>query len=115
MIGPCKKQEVIAIIENQGNYWVGPNFCLNAQEICPRKGMSSGVGYDLCKSVCQQLSHAEVDACSRAGGNARGGTLYLIGHTYCCDNCKDIMNQYGIKKVVIGALPQSFMSKIKNY
>jgi len=32
---------------------------------------------------------------------AEGAILYLIGHYYCCDNCKEIMKKFGIKKVVI--------------
>ena len=69
---------------------------------CPRKGMKTGEGYDLCKSVCNQRYHAEVDACHKAGpSKTKGATLYLIGHTYCCDYCKNVMNDYGIKNVII--------------
>ena len=112
MTGKCAKLETIAIIENKGQYWIGTNNCQNAQEICPRKDMPTGVGYELCKSICGQYYHAEVDACLEAGENAKGGTLYLLGHTYCCDLCKKIMNEYGIKEVIIGRLPESFMNKI---
>lgn len=105
MIGKCAKQETIAIIENHGQYWVGTNWCASPQDICPRKEMATGVGYELCKEVCQQGHHAEVDACIKAGDSAKGGTLYLIGHTYCCDNCKKVIDFYGIKGVIIGKTP----------
>jgi len=26
---------------------------------------------------------------------------YLIGHTYCCENCKKVMEEYGIKEIII--------------
>ena len=97
----CTKQEVMAIIENNGRFWIDSNWCYNPQKVCPRKDMKTGEGYELCKDICKQTNHAEVNACFKAGEGARGGTLYLIGHTYCCDDCKKVMDEYGIKKVVI--------------
>jgi len=112
MEGKCVKQETIAIIENNSQYWIGSNWCNDAQKECPRTGMKTGVGYELCKTICGQQNHAEVDACIKAGENAKGGTLYLLGHTYCCDHCKEVMSEYGIVDIVIGKLPDSFMQKI---
>lgn len=100
-MGKCAKQEVIAIIVNKNKVFKGTNNCLNPQEICPRKDMESGEGYELCKDICQQTNHAEVNACINAGEAAKGSTLYLFGHSYCCDNCKRIMSEYGIKEVII--------------
>lgn len=96
----CAKQRVIAIIENNGQAWIGENKCKSPQEECPRNGMETGVGYDLCKSVCQQENHAEVDACLKAGTLARGGTMTIIGHIYCCEHCSNFMRAHGIKRVV---------------
>lgn len=112
-LGKCAKQETIAIIENNGQYWIGTNWCNNAQKKCPRKGMPTGEGYELCKNLCKQNSHAEVDACIKAGELAMGGTLYLLGHTYCCDNCKNVMTEYGIENVIIGTLPLSLLNKVE--
>ena len=112
MNGKCAKQETIAIIENNGRYWIGSNWCNNHQDVCPRAGMETGIGYELCKGICGQEHHAEFDACVKAGENANGGALHLIGHTYCCDNCKKVMKIYGIEKVIIGKLPEVFMSKV---
>ena len=97
----CAKQTVVAIIQNNGKTWVGTNWCESPQVKCPRGDMPSGVGYELCKDVCKQMNHAEVDACIKAGDNARGGTLFLFGHTFCCEDCKKVMTEYGIKDVVI--------------
>ena len=112
MQGKCAKQETIAIIENHGRYWIGSNWCNNSQDICPRSNMKTGEGYELCRSICNQDYHAEVDACIKAGTNAKGGILYLLGHTYCCDNCKEIMNNFGIREVIIGKIPKCISSKI---
>ncbi len=102
VINQCKKQTVVAIImKDKQLISIGTNDINASITECARKDLPSGVGYELCKSVCNQNSHAEVDACIKAGDKAKGATLYLIGHTYCCDNCIKIMEQYGIGDVVI--------------
>jgi len=101
----CAKQDTIAIIVNNNKAWIGSNWCENPLIECPRKDLPTGVGYELCKDICKQHSHAEVDACLKAGLEAEDGTLYLIGHTYCCDNCLKIMKEYGITNIVIGKFP----------
>lgn len=70
---------------------------------CPRdmQGFKTGKGYHLCKEVCLQKYHAEVDACMKAGKSAEGGTLYLMGHTYACDNCIQVMENHKIARFVI--------------
>ena len=37
----------------------------------------------------------------RINSKAKGGTLYLYGHSYICDNCKSIAKRAGIKKTLI--------------
>ena len=98
----CKKQTTIAIIMKDGEFIsMGSNEIHADIDECPRKGMETGVGYHLCKDVCKQNHHAEVDACLKAGDRAKGGTLILIGHTYCCYNCKKVMDEHGIVDVKI--------------
>lgn len=101
-IKQCKKQTTIAIImKDQQLISIGTNEIHEDITECPRKGMATGEGYELCKSICKQNNHAEVDACIKAGEGAKGATLYLIGYTYCCDNCKKVMSEYGIEKIII--------------
>jgi deoxycytidylate deaminase len=100
-VGKCAKQHVTAVITNNGKYWIGYNWCGNPQEICPRKNFKTGEGYEFCKSICSQHSHAEVDACEKAGEEARGGIMHIFDHTYCCEPCKKTMEEYGIKEVKI--------------
>ena len=97
----CAKQTTIAIIENNGKYWIGTNWCKNPQEECPRKDLPTGVGYEKCNDICNQQYHAEEDACIEAGDNAKGGKLILFGHYYCCSNCKAIMDKNGITQTII--------------
>jgi deoxycytidylate deaminase len=104
MIGQqCLKQTVIAVIMNNKRIvGFGGNF-INNEEVksCVREGFASGDGYEYCAFVCNQNNHAEVEACLNAGELTKGGTLYLIGHTYACNDCMDFIKKSGIVKVII--------------
>ena len=97
----CAKQETVAIIVNNDKLFIGSNWCENPQTECPRKDLPTGVGYEMCKNICKQHAHAEVDACEKAGSSASGGNLFLIGHYYYCADCKKVMDDYGIKNIYI--------------
>lgn len=106
--GPCAKQVVTAtIITSDGERFVGTNHCKTPQKTCPRDelGMVSGEGYHLCKEICNQGAHAEVNAISNAGNKAAGSVIYLEGHTYLCDNCKEAVESAGIKEAHIQSPP----------
>ena len=104
---PCLKQNVYAMIEIGEEKIFGMNKMLNDEiKECPRdlQGYVSGAGYHLCKDVCKQDSHAEVDAIKNAeilGIDIKGAKLTLVGHTYCCKDCKDAMYVAGITEVEI--------------
>lgn len=109
MKGPCVKQTVTAtIIATDGRRFTATNHCDNAQSICPRAGMATGEGYELCRSVCEQPAHAEVNAIWLARRATRGATLYLQGHTYACEPCKKACADAGIASIVIGAPPEAW-------
>lgn len=100
MIGPCAKAFVrCTIVAMDGARYIGENFCLAAQPACPRE---HGEGYEKCTTICRQVAHAEVVAAAIAGNRAQGGTAYLEGHTYACENCKAALAVVGVNQVVIG-------------
>ena len=102
--GRCAKQIVSAtIVTEDGHVFYGQNDCENPQTVCPRDtaGCKSGEGYEMCKDICQQTGHAEINALTRAGDAANGATLFLQGHTYACDPCKEAAIAAGIKRIVI--------------
>lgn len=104
MIGACAKAVIrCTIVAPGGERYIGENFCLVAQPVCPRL---PGEGYEKCKTVCNQAGHAEVVAAVIAGGRARGGTAYIQGHTYACDACKQSLAAIGVTDIVIGAPPR---------
>lgn len=103
---PCLKQTVVALIYKHGQLLgAGSNMIYNdGIVLCPREGMKTGEGYEKCKDICKQGFHAEIEACHNAYENFRdisGSTLYLIGHTYACEDCISKMKVYGIKKLVV--------------
>ena len=95
----CAKQDVVAFIKAGTRVFVGTNWCQVPQKECPRKDLPSGVGYDKCKDICKQNSHAEVEACVKAGKYAEEADMYIIGHTRSCDSCKEFMKKFGIRNV----------------
>lgn len=106
MNGPCVKQRVIAtIVTADGQRFTGENDCANPQQTCPRAGMKTGEGYELCKSICRQTGHAEINALALCWEHAKGSTIYIQGHTYACDDCRRACLIAGIKEIVIGEAP----------
>lgn len=99
--GECAKQTVVAILVNNGDTWIGFNRCDSPQNICPRASYKSGEGYQLCTLICKQKNHAEIDALEQAGEDARGGTLFLIGHSAVCNSCKKALEAAGVEEVII--------------
>jgi hypothetical protein len=104
--GPCAKQTVTAtIISPAGVRFTGTNECETPQRKCPRAGMDTGVGYELCREVCRQTGHAEINALRKAGPAAQGGVMYVEGHTYVCLDCHLAVLNAGIRFIVMGAPP----------
>lgn len=106
--GPCAKQVVVAtVIALNGERYIGTNHCMKPQATCPRAGMPTGVGYELCKSICEQDAHAEVNAVRLAGPDAVGATLYLEGHTYACQACQVASVSAGVAEIIVGQPPET--------
>ena len=104
MSGPCAKQRVIAeIMTPDGARFYGENLCENPQEICPRGDMKTGEGYHLCREVCRQGAHAEVNAIAEAGSRSKGGRLTIHGHSYACASCRKAAWDAGIIEIRIGS------------
>lgn len=101
----CAKRYVVAIIEKNGKYYVGSNWCRNQQKECPRLPDED---YSKCKTICEQDGHAEIDAIKNAKGDTEEAIMYLIGHDYCCEPCLASMKKAGIKTVIFNSYPKGF-------
>lgn len=103
MIGPCAKLEVkCTIVSKTGRHFVGTNYCKTAQTKCPRH---QGEGYEKCKSICNQVGHAEQVAVMVAGKEAEGGHAYLENHTYACRECQEALFAAGVVALSVGIKP----------
>jgi deoxycytidylate deaminase len=111
----CLKQIVKATIvhtgapniDARGTLAVGYNDINNEVSECPRKDMPTGEGYHLCKEVCDQQGHAEIQALrqleERYGKDFYDEDCKVIieGHTYACDACKQALYRKGITEIEI--------------
>lgn len=90
--GPCAKACVRAtLVLSNGEHLESTNFCMKPQRACPREqqGYGAGEGYHLCKEVCEQPAHAEVNVLTYAensGRNLKGSALY-VNYTWICPAC----------------------------
>ena len=105
---PCIKQSVYAMLVTvDGKEFFGANWMSNGEvTVCPRVELNcpSGTGYELCSDVCNQEFHAEraaIDACINAGAETAGSTVYVVGHTYCCDGCIGAMTSNGVAHAIV--------------
>lgn len=102
----CAKQPTGAVIVKNGEILGRGANAGKLVEVCPRvlESCPTGVGYHLCKEVCEQVGHAEVSAIKDAkasGHDLRGASLYLDGHWWCCEACWGAMIEEGIAKVFL--------------
>lgn len=86
--GPCAKRRVWCVLVTlEGWNIVGENLCRTPQEACPR---TEGEGYEKCKTICNQMGHAEEVALRRAesiGLEASHSRAIILGHDHVCDDC----------------------------
>lgn len=98
----CAKQRVrVTLTHPDGRQWIGENRCRNPQATCPR---APGEDYTKCRTVCDQVGHAELDALQQAGEHARGCIASLEGHSYYCMPCQHSLFAAGV--VALNAPPQ---------
>jgi len=98
--GRCAKLHVkCTLVTPYGHAFVGTNYCENPQPVCPRE---PGEGYEKCKSICQQVGHAEEVALMEAGERAKGSRAYVEYHTHVCRNCQEVLFAAGVESFTIG-------------
>jgi deoxycytidylate deaminase len=104
----CKKMKVGAAVWHPelGLLGAGNNDVDEPQLKCPREaeGFETGEGYWCCEQICLQKHHAEVGAIRHAlscvpAGTLVGATLYVWGHVYACDACREYAREAGIARI----------------
>lgn len=95
----CAKKKVLCILlTDDGESFVGENWCHKPQETCPR---GKEEDYLKCTTVCFQHAHAEIDALEKAGEKAKGAEAYLIGHDHFCRFCKEALERAGVRTSMV--------------
>jgi deoxycytidylate deaminase len=92
---------VLATLVCGAETFYATNYCLNPQKVCPRADLASGVGYEMCRDICKQVGHAEINVLAMAKEKAKGSTMSLKGHTYVCDSCMAALKKAGVKGVFL--------------
>ena len=105
---PCVKQSVYAmLVTEEGKEFFGANWMTNKEvTVCPRVTLKckTGEGYEHCKDTCNQEFHAEpavIDAAINAGYSVVNAVIYVVGHTVCCDNCRNTMYNEGVSEAIV--------------
>ena len=110
MRSACFRNKVGAVIVRDGKYVVSmgyngaPVHQPNCQEIgfCyrEREGIKTGTQLEKCRAVG---SHAESNAiaiAARLGQRTEGTTIYVVGHDVICDQCRALIANAGITRVL---------------
>lgn len=104
MAGRCARRVVRAVIVTpNGSFACGNNDCVNPQSACPRAHLPGGEGYDICRGICLQKAHAEINAINNAiekGLDISGSVMIISGHYHSCENCLREMTRYKINDIV---------------
>lgn len=97
MVAKRKQRVVIAVIikDDQVISWG-----TNEHDDCKRIGYPTGEGYELCEG-CQPHNHAEQKAIRNADESVEGAYMFLMGHTYACDSCREVAKMAGIRDIVV--------------
>lgn len=100
-------KHVVAILVKEGKpIAIGSNY----HENCRREGMATGEGYDLCIR-CQPAHHAEAQCINQVLRNMDSDSaltylmytkMYVYGHTYACESCKELAEDYCVEIIITG-------------
>lgn len=94
----CAKKQIAAGTYVNGIFLWAVNRCDYDGPDCPRLGMPSGKGYDLC-----QAHHAEAELVekimSRIPCEPSDGIAWVAGHYWACEPCAALLKKIGVKEI----------------
>lgn len=103
----CAKRQVAAGIwvgtASDRVFLVATNFCQFEGDKCPRIGLPSGAGYELC-----QAQHAEANLAKliKIGGHdLQRKVCWVVGHYYACEPCAKALKEIGIEEIRVREVP----------
>lgn len=98
-----KNKEIIST-----GYNGAPTYQPNCQEIgyCYREKnhIKSGTNLELCRACGAHGEANAVTLAAKNGHSTRDSTIYIVGHRFICNNCKAVISNAGIIRVVFRTL-----------
>lgn len=97
----CQDKTIVAVLRSNGRVFFGINGISESMAYCPRNVMEMGVnqGYSMCRSICRQESHAEVDAIDTWLRNSTAddtAEISIYGTGKICDNCMALLQKFNV-------------------
>lgn len=97
----CQDKTIVAVLRSNGRVFFGINGISETMTYCPRNVMEMGVnqGYSMCRNVCRQESHAEVDAIDTWLRNSKAddtAEISIYGTGKICDNCMALLQKFNV-------------------
>lgn len=97
----CQDKTIVAVLRSNGRVFLGINGISENMTYCPRNVMEMGVnqGYSMCRSICRQESHAEVDAIDTWLRNSTAddtAEISIYGTGKICDNCMALLQKFNV-------------------
>lgn len=97
----CQDKTIVAVLRSNGRVFLGINGISESMTYCPRNVMEMGVnqGYSMCRSICRQESHAEVDAIDTWLRNSKAddtAEISIFGTGKICDNCMALLQKFNV-------------------
>lgn len=97
----CQDKTIVAVLRSNGRVFFGINGISESMDYCPRNVMEMGVnqGYSMCRSICRQESHAEVDAIDTWLRNSTAddtAEISIYGTGKICDNCMALLQKFNV-------------------
>lgn len=91
----------------------------NCQEIgyCYREEHSipSGTNLEKCRASGSHGESNAVSIAAKIGHSTNGATMYVVGHYFICNNCKAVISNAGIKRVVLKKVDGSIEEYFPEY
>lgn len=97
----CQDKTIVAVLRSNGRVFFGINGISENMTYCPRNVMEMGVnqGYSMCRSICRQESHAEVDTIDTWLRNSTANDtaeISIYGTGKICDNCMALLQKFNV-------------------
>lgn len=94
----CSKKQTACGTYVNGEWVQAVNFCEYQGDSCPRIGMPSGQGYELCRA-----HHAEANLALKIAHECKrsDGIAWLTGHYWACEPCAAALKEIGVREIRI--------------